>query len=74
MLTTVKGQDVTPGAVTVIVSGNRPKEIMQTQDERYAFYDGRLSDLGSGDPDSLIPLISDNWTTHFTWDGTGKVP
>ncbi|TDD14935.1 phosphatidylinositol-specific phospholipase C/glycerophosphodiester phosphodiesterase family protein [Nonomuraea diastatica] len=73
MLTTYHKGKVRPGAVTVVVSGERPRELMAGQDRRYAFYDGRMDDLGQGDP-GLIPLISDNWTNHFSWLGEGEMP
>ncbi|TDD31731.1 hypothetical protein E1286_44510 [Nonomuraea terrae] len=73
MLTTFHKGKVKPGAVTVVVSGDRPRDLMAAQERRYAFYDGRLSDLGQGDP-GLVPLISDNWTNHFTWTGEGEMP
>lgn len=73
MLTTYHKGKVKPGAVTVVISGDRPRELMAAQERRYAFYDGRMSDLGQGNP-SLIPLISDNWTNHFTWRGDGEMP
>ena len=47
-------------AVLAIVSGNRPRELMESQQLRYAACDGRLTDLGSDAPTDLIPLISDN--------------
>jgi glycerophosphoryl diester phosphodiesterase len=65
---------VTDGAVTVVISGDRPRDLMAAQPVRYAFYDGRLSDLGSDVPASFVPLISDNWTTVFTWSGVGPMP
>lgn len=37
-------------AVTAVISGNRPLEIMQGQQVRFAGYDGRLPDLASGLP------------------------
>lgn len=61
-------------AVLAIVSGNRPFELMASQEVRYAGYDGRLTDLESDAPADLIPMISDNWTRHFTWNGTGRMP
>lgn len=61
-------------AVTAVISGNRPLEIMQQQEMRFAGYDGRLPDLESGLPASLMPLVSDNWTHHFTWAGEGDFP
>ncbi|MEU4571773.1 phosphatidylinositol-specific phospholipase C/glycerophosphodiester phosphodiesterase family protein [Nonomuraea sp. NPDC023979] len=73
MLTTYHKGKVKPGAVTVVISGDRPRDLMAGQERRSAFYDGRLSDLGQGGA-SLVPLISDNWTNHFTWRGEGPMP
>jgi glycerophosphoryl diester phosphodiesterase len=47
---------------------------MEAQTTRRAFYDGRLTDLGTAAPASFVPLISDNWTVHFTWQGVGAFP
>lgn len=61
-------------AVTAVVSGNRDRTTMTAQPVRYAGYDGRLSDLNSGEPASFMPLVSDNWTQNFTWQGVGDMP
>ncbi len=61
-------------AVLAVISGNRPYELMASQKVRYAGYDGRLTDLQSEAPADLMPLISDNWTNHFTWRGLGEMP
>ena len=47
-------------AVLAVISGNRPYELMASQEVRYAGYDGRLADLQSEAPADLVPLISDN--------------
>ncbi|MFB6718505.1 glycerophosphodiester phosphodiesterase family protein [Kribbella sp. NPDC056345] len=65
---------VLKGAVTSVISGNRPLDVLKAQKIRYAGYDGRLSDLSSGMPASLMPLVSDNWTKNFTWTGVGPMP
>lgn len=62
------------GAVTAVISGNRPRELMLDQRVRYAAYDGRLSDLYTDLPASFVPLISDRWTSTFTWQGVGPMP
>lgn len=62
------------GAVTAIVSGNRPIELIRHTSPRYASIDGRLSDLDGELPPSLMPLISDNWSSHFSWRGVGQLP
>ena len=75
ILTTFGPNDeLTNGPILVIISGNRPRDLMEREAVRYAAYDGRLDDLGSGVPAAFIPLISDNWTTHFTWNGNGPMP
>ncbi|GAB3831855.1 glycerophosphodiester phosphodiesterase family protein [Kribbella italica] len=62
------------GPVTAVISGNRPLDVLKAQKVRYAGYDGRLSDLNSKLPASLMPLVSDNWTNNFTWQGVGAFP
>ncbi|MGW0336396.1 phosphatidylinositol-specific phospholipase C/glycerophosphodiester phosphodiesterase family protein [Streptomyces sp. NPDC003011] len=75
LFTTCTHGRVLPGPVTAVVSGDRAARApMEAQTVRRAFYDGRLADLGGPAPASLIPLISDNWTLHFTWAGVGAFP
>ncbi|MEU9478687.1 phosphatidylinositol-specific phospholipase C/glycerophosphodiester phosphodiesterase family protein [Streptomyces sp. NPDC048191] len=66
---------VHPGPVTAVISGDRAARVpMEAQEERRAFYDGRLTDLGGAAPPTFISLISDNWTENFSWSGTGAFP
>ena len=74
MLTHVDGERVKPGAVSVIISGNRAHEVITGVSPRYAGIDGRMSDLGTKLPAHLMPLISDNWSNHFRWRGDGPMP
>ncbi|NUS49823.1 MAG: glycerophosphodiester phosphodiesterase [Nocardioidaceae bacterium] len=74
LMTTFTPSERHDGAVTAVISGNRDKAAMLAQPERYAGYDGRLGDLDGNLPSSFMPLVSDNWTKSFTWDGTGDMP
>jgi glycerophosphoryl diester phosphodiesterase family protein len=77
LFTAYRHDTVKPRAITAVVSGNRPRDTMSAQPTRLAFYDGRIaddSDLGPGDDARLTPLVSDNWTTLFTWTGSGEMP
>ena len=74
ILTRYAGQRVVERAVSVVVSGDRPRALMEAQKVRLASYDGRLTDLGSGAPASFVPLISSNWNSTFTWQGVGEMP
>jgi hypothetical protein len=62
---------LTPGAVTVTVTGIvDARELLAAQTERYAFADGTFDDLGSHSaPPSLVPMVSESWTRRFGWDG-----
>ncbi|CAM5592082.1 phosphatidylinositol-specific phospholipase C/glycerophosphodiester phosphodiesterase family protein [Streptomyces fumanus] len=75
LFTTYAHGRVHPGPVTAVISGDRAARApMAAQTTRRAFYDGRLTDLGTAAPASFIPLISDNWTLNFTWQGVGAFP
>lgn len=74
MLTRYEGEKVTPGAVSIILSGNRPRAMLEAEKSRFAALDGRLEDLGKGASPALISLISDNWQLKFSWRGIGAIP
>lgn len=74
MLTSVSGEQVSAGAIQIIISGNRPQEFIVAQAKRYCGIDGRLGDLDSTQPAHLLPMISDNWGLHFRWRGEGAMP
>lgn len=73
MLTTVVDGKLETRAVTVIISGNRPWQLVEPQSPRYAGVDGRLADLDSKRPAHLMPWISDNWSLNFRWQGRGPM-
>jgi hypothetical protein len=74
MLTTFHPDRTETRAVTVIISGNRPREAMNAEPVRHVGYDGRLDDLDRPVSPHFMPLISDAWTKHFKWRGTGPLP
>ena len=58
----------------MILSGNRDVKTIAEQKTRYVAIDGRPSDLNGDTSAALVPWISDSWTLHFKWDGTGAMP
>jgi glycerophosphoryl diester phosphodiesterase len=74
LFTRYENGTVEDGPVEAVISGDRPLETMRNATERFGFYDGRMSDLRSGVPASLMPLVSDNWTKVFVWQGIGPMP
>jgi len=73
MLTEFRDGEKIERGVTVIVSGDRPREVMESQQVRFAAYDGRLADLEEEPDPAFMPLVSDNWRNHFTWLGQGGI-
>lgn len=71
MLTQYIDNEAIPGAITLMITGQRPIHTMAAERERWACLDGRPEDLGKGYPVSLMPLISEKyskilgWTTSF---------
>ena len=74
LMTTYRQGVVTERPVTAVISGNRDLAAMQAADIRRSFYDGRLGDLATGLPSTLVAMVSDNWARHFTWTGVGPMP
>lgn len=74
ILTEYRDGQARPGAVGVIVSGNRAHEVVAAQRLRHAALDGRSTDLDSTAPATLYPWISENWTKLSTWKGAGPLP
>ena len=74
MLTSVEDDVVRRGGVTVVITGARPSAAMLKANPRYAALDGRISDLDGGAKAHLMPMISDDWTAHFSWNGDGPMP
>jgi hypothetical protein len=71
MLTKFAATETRTGAVTVVLSGNRPIQTVASERERFVAIDGRLPDLDEAPSPHLVPLISDNWTKYFQWRGQG---
>lgn len=74
MLTTFVDGEAHEAAVTVVVTGNRPRALMQEQYVRYAAYDGRGDELDGAGPATFMPLVSDRWGALFDWNGDGDMP
>lgn len=65
------------GPVVAVVSGERPRGMMQAQPVRFAGYDGRLEDLEGARAEvspSFMPLVSDSWVRITRWTGDGSLP
>lgn len=74
MLTECRDGNETRRAVTAVLSGSRPDKTVADEKVRYCGLDGRLDDMASNPPVSLVPLFSENWRAVFKWRGIGPIP
>lgn len=65
---------LSPLAVRVVISGNRPRAEHMLDYPTYLFFDGRPSELYDEETAKRVALISDNFRSYARWDGTGDVP
>ena len=73
MLTYVAEDSFFEGAVTIVLSGNRPPiDYFDDYIYRNVFIDGRLHNIGEGISYKIMPLISSNWVDSFEWRGDGN--
>lgn len=75
MLTQFEGNQVRPGAVTIVLSGNRPMALVAADKQRLCAIDGRFADLDANPPlpVSLVPWISGNWRSISDWTGSDEL-
>ncbi len=74
ILTIYRNGKTEPGAVSVLISGNRARAEPAAQLVRHAAIDGRMEDLETNVSPDLVPWISVNWATEFKWRWTGEMP
>ena len=73
-LVSTANDEADAGPVQVVVTGDRPMEAIRHDAKRRLVLDGRLGDLELDLPVDVMPLVSESWTSHFTWRGQGKMP
>jgi hypothetical protein len=74
MLTVFRPDRAETNAVTVVLSGNVPRELLAAEAERLAAVDGRPGDLEANPSPHLVPWVSESWSRLFTWRGQDAPP
>jgi glycerophosphoryl diester phosphodiesterase len=62
------------GALQLIISGNRPIELIRGDPQHLTAIDGRPEDLGKGFTTSEMPWISESYSKIIAWKGDGEMP
>jgi hypothetical protein len=74
LVTRFEGGKVFRKAVTVVLTGNRPREIVPGEAVRLAGLDGEMPDLKKPNPNGVFLWMSENWRHFFKWTGEGPLP
>jgi hypothetical protein len=69
-----RGDQLVPGSVKVVLSGQPPVDIIQNEHERYFSVDGSIDQWGKDYPSGLMPRASVSYQTYFHWTGDGEMP
>jgi hypothetical protein len=69
ILTSVRDEQQSLGAVSIIVGGDSPRDIIMFENPRYVAIDGRYSDIEKNEPPHLISTISLRWSSYYNWKG-----
>jgi hypothetical protein len=73
-LTRFANDAIEPGAITIVLSGDRPTAIVAAEPVRYVAIDGRIRDLEQDAPRNLVPLVSDAWANAFPSRSVDPMP
>lgn len=75
MLTRFVDGRVEPGAITILLSGDRPRGLVAADRDRRCALDGRLGDLDAAPPPpvDLVPWVSDTWRKVSDWTGSDEL-
>jgi len=75
MLTTYQDGVVTPGAVTVVLSGHKPYKLLERETRRYAFIDEDLRKVSRDSTEAnIFSMASCKYSKLLSWSGKGPIP
>jgi glycerophosphoryl diester phosphodiesterase len=74
ILTKFSGDAVERKAVTVVLTGNRPRALLPMETVRLAGLDGQMPDLARPNPHGIFIWMSEDWRNFFKWNGKGTIP
>ena len=66
--------NVNPGAVRIVLSGNRPEPAVFSDYPRYIWFDGLLDRKYNDEELKRVPLFSENMRKFTAWNGEGDIP
>lgn len=74
VLTSYENGVVVTRAVTIVLSGSKPYDIIKNENKRFAFIDENLQNLSSENSLTIYLMASTNYSNILTWRGKGDIP
>jgi len=74
ILTKYEHGKIIPNAVTIILTGNKPYELLSKEDVRYAFIDQNLLRLEKQNDAIVCMMASTKYSNLIRWNGKGNMP
>lgn len=75
ILTSLENGIVVKRAITIVLSGNKPTEIVQNQNSRFCFIDQALLSIQTDEKNTnLFPMASSKYNSLISWKGKGDIP
>lgn len=74
ILTGFESGTIIARAVTIVLSGNKPYDIIKNENNRFAFIDDNLNNLNPENSSSIFMMASTNYSNILDWQGKGEIP
>lgn len=72
ILTSYENGFIVKRAVTVVLSGHKPIDLLMNEKIRYCFIDQNITSIKEGDDNAMLyPLASCNYSSIISWNGKG---
>ncbi len=65
---------ITAGAVTIVLTGNKPYDDIKKETMRYAFIDEDLRNMNSEKSTTVFVMASSKYSNVLKWKGKGNIP
>ncbi|WP_461451850.1 phosphatidylinositol-specific phospholipase C/glycerophosphodiester phosphodiesterase family protein [Mucilaginibacter sp.] len=74
MLSSYSNGQIHVGAVTIVISGNKPVKLLSTENSRYAFVDEDLRSVKRDTLSDMYMMSSCKYSKLLNWRGVGSIP
>ena len=74
VLTKYENGNIINGAVTIIITGNKPYDVIKNENTRFAFIDDNLMNINTDKGTSVFLMASTKYSKLLKWKGKGEIP